>query len=79
LVPKDSVPGTDSHRVHLWLKRGIDLNHRDLGTVDVTLHKGYLVDLAREIAFAFEDKIVLAAVDKVSRVDGQLTVLASRL
>ena len=41
--------------------------------------QGYLVDLAGEIALAFEDKIVLAAVDKVSRVDGQLTVLASKL
>jgi hypothetical protein len=38
-----------------------------------------LVDLAGEITCAFEDKIVLAAVDKVSRVDGQLTVLASKL
>jgi hypothetical protein len=35
--------------------------------------------MAGEIAFAFEDKIVLAAVDKVSRVDGQLTVLASKV
>jgi hypothetical protein len=65
--------------VHLWLKRGNDLSHRDLGMVEVTLHKGYLVDLAGEIAFAFEDKILIAAVDKVSRVDGQLTVLASKL
>ena len=78
-VPRDREDRADSYRVHLWLKRGIDLNHRDLGTVDVTLNKGYLVDLAGEIAFAFEDKIVLAAVDKVSRVDGQLTVLASKL
>jgi hypothetical protein len=78
-VPTDRTDRAYSHRVRLWLKRGFDLEHRDLGMVDVTLHKGYLVDLAGEIAFAFEDKIVLAAVDKVSRVDGELTVLASKL
>jgi hypothetical protein len=47
--------------------------------VEVTLHKGYLVDLAGEIAFNLEDKIVIASIDKVSRVDGELTVLATKV
>ena len=75
-VPKD---GADSHRVHLWLRRGGDLSHRDLSMVEVTLHKGYLVDLAGEIAFNLEDKIVIASIDKVSRIDGELTVLATKV
>ena len=45
----DRADRAGSYRVHLWLKRGINLNHRDLGMVDVTLRKGYLVDLAGEI------------------------------
>ena len=75
-APKD---GADSYRVHLWLRRGGDLSHRDLSMVEVTLHKGYLVDLAGEITFSLEDKIVIASVDKVSRVDGKLTVRATKV
>jgi hypothetical protein len=45
----------------------------------VTLHKGYLVDLAEEIAFSLEDKIVIASVEKVSRVDGELSVRATKV
>jgi hypothetical protein len=38
-----------------------------------------LVDLAGEIAFCLEDTLVIASVDKVSRVDGELTVRATKV
>jgi hypothetical protein len=67
----------DTYQVRLWLKRGIDPSYRDLGVLEVVLVKGYLVDLAGQITFTFEDRTVLASVDKILRVDGELTVLAS--
>jgi len=70
---------TDIHRVRLLHRSSLEGGYRDLGVVDVTLAKGYLVDQAGEITFVQDEKIARAGVDKVARVDGHLTVHATKL
>jgi hypothetical protein len=46
----------DVHQVRLWHRNGMDAGYRDLGIIDVTVSKGYLVDLAGEILFTRKRK-----------------------